>query len=261
MGIAYMKTVYGPVSSWRLGRSFGIDLICKSKKVCSFDCVYCQLGKTKEKTLKRKIYVKTERILKDLTENLPRVKADVITFSGTGEPTLAENLLEIVEFLRKNTNLPLAVLTNSSLLGKREVENTLKKLDIVVAKLDAFDERSFRIINNPVRGISFKKYIEGIKSFRKDFAGKFALQMMFIKENKDFAREMAKIAKEINPDEIQINTPLRPCRVKPLARKEIAEIKKEFSGFKNVISVYEAKKPKVLPLDIKEVQKRKRPKP
>jgi len=131
----------------------------------------------------------------------------------------------------------------------------------VVAKLDTFDEDSFREINNPAKGISFKKYIEGIKSFRKNYSKKFALQIMFIKENKNFAEDIAEIARKIEPDEIQINTPLRPCRVKPLTKLEIEKIKKEFSGFKNVISVYEAEKPKVSPLDIKEIQKRKRPKP
>jgi len=259
-----MKTIYGPVSSWRLGRSLGIDLICKPKKVCSFDCIYCQLGKTKEKTLKRKIFVKTEKVLKELKENLPKVKADVITFSGTGEPTLAENLEEIIDFLKKETNSPLAILTNSALLDDKAVKSALNKLDIVVAKLDTFDEDSFREINNPAKGISFKKYIEGIKSFRKNYSKKFALQIMFIKENKNFAEDIAEIARKIEPDEIQINTPLRPCRVKPLTKLEIEKIKKEFSGFKNVISVYEAEKPKVSPLDIldiKEIQKRKRPKP
>lgn len=256
-----MKTVYGPVSSWRLGRSFGIDLICKPKKVCSVDCIYCQLGKTKEKTLKRKVYVRTERILKDLNEALPRVKADVITFSGTGESTLAKNLSKIISFLKKKTKLPLAILTNSTLLTNKEVEGALNKLDIVIAKLDAFDEDSFRKINKPVKGISFEKYLEGINSFRKNYSGKFALQMMFVEENKNSAKKMAEIAKKIKPDEIQINTPLRPCRVKPLTRSEVKKIKKEFSGFKNVISVYEARKPRVHPINIEEIKKRKRPKP
>ena len=256
-----MKTVYGPVSSWRLGRSFGIDLICRARKICSFDCIYCQLGKIGRKTLERNVYVQTEKVLKDLEEVLPKIKADVITFSGTGEPTLAKNLEEIIDFLRRKTSLTLAILTNSTLFFDEEVQKALNKLDIVVAKLDVFDEDSFKKINRPAKGISFEKYLQGINSFRKNYSGKFALQMMFIKENKNFARKMAEIAREIKPDEIQINTPLRPCGAKPLTGSEVKKIKKEFSGFKNVISVYEAEKPKVLPLDIKEVQKRKRPKP
>jgi len=186
---------------------------------------------------------------------------NVVTLSGTGEPTLAKNLGEIINFLRRKTPLPLAILTNSTLFFDEKVQKALNKIDIVVAKLDAFDEKSFKKINRPAKKISFKKYLQGIKSFRKNYSGKFALQMMFIKENKNFVKEMAEIAREIKPDEIQINTPLRPCAVKPLNKEEIKEIKEIFSGFKNVISVYEVKKPKVLPLNIKEVQKRKRPKP
>lgn len=256
-----MRTVYGPVSSWRLKRSFGIDLICKKKKVCSFNCIYCQLGRAGQITLKRKIYVKTKRVLKDLDEILPKINADIITFSGTGEPTLAKNLREIIDFLKRKTNLPLAILTNSTLLLDEEVKDVLNKLDIVVAKLDAFDEKSLKEINKPAKGVSFKKYLEGIKNFRKSFPGKFALQIMFLKKNKNSAKKIANLAKKINPDEIQINTPLRPCRVKPLKQNEIKRIKEEFSNFRNVISVYEAKKPKVLPINIKEVHERERPAP
>ncbi|MBC7074390.1 radical SAM protein [Candidatus Parcubacteria bacterium] len=256
-----MKAVYGPVSSWRLGRSLGIDLICKRQKACSFDCIYCQLGKTREKTLKRKTFVKTERIIKDLKEILPKAKADVITFSGTGEPTLAKNLEEVIDFMKKETLLPLAILTNSSLFFDNEVQKSLCKLDIIVAKLDAFDENSFQKINQPVESLRFKDYFKWIKRMREIFSGKFALQIMFVNENKNFVKEIVSLAKEIMPDEIQINTPLRPCGIKPLTKREIKKIKKEFSGFKNVISVYEAKRPKVSPIDIEEIKKRKRPKP
>ncbi len=256
-----MKAVYGPVSSWRLGRSLGIDPICRTGKVCSFDCVYCQLGKTKKKTLERKIYVSTKKVLKDLNEALSKVEADVITFSGIGEPTLAENLKEVIDYVKEETSLPLAILTNSTLLTDKDVKEALGKLDIVVAKLDAFDKESFNKINQPPKGLSFEEYVEGIKFFRKNYSGKFALQMMFVEENKNFAKKMAEIAKEIDPDEIQINTPLRPCMVKPLNREELVGIKNNFKDFKNVISVYEAKKYEVRPLDLKEIQKRKRPKP
>ncbi len=254
-----MKTVYGSVSSWRLGRSFGIDLICRARKICSFDCIYCQLGKIGRKTLERKVYVQTEKVLKDFEEVLPKIKADVITFAGTGEPTLAQNLEEIIDFLRRKTSLTLAILTNSTLFFDEEVQKALNKLDIVVAKLDAFDENSFKKINRPAKGISFEKYLQRINSFRKNYSGKFALQMMFIKENKNFAVKMAEISRDIKPDEIQINTPLRPCGVRPLIEDEIKKIKENFSGSKNVISVYEARKPRVHPINIEEIKKRKRP--
>ncbi len=119
----------------------------------------------------------------------------------------------------------------------------------------------FRAINKPYEGISFEKYLEGIKTFRENYSGKFALQIMFIDTNKDYTEEIAELAKELKPDEIQINTPLRPCAVKPLSEEEIKRIKDAFSDFKNVVSVYEAEKPRVEPIDIKEIKIRKRPEP
>jgi len=254
-----MKSVYGPVGSWRLGKSLGIDPICSEKKICSFDCIYCQIGKGL-KTCKRQNFISLEKLKEDL-KKIKNVEAEVITFSGTGEPTLAKNLNEMVSYIKTISSLPLAILTNSSLFLDKDVRNVLNKLDIVVAKIDAPNEILFQKINRPHPKIKFKSYLAGIKKFRKNYSGKFALQMMFVEENKNFANEMVKIARKIEPDEIQINTPLRPCAVKPLSKSAIKKIKSKFSCFKNVISVYEAKRPKVMPLDLKEVQKRKRPKP
>jgi len=250
-----MKTVYGPVPSWRLERSLGIDLIT-GEKTCSFDCVYCQLGGTKNKTSKLQKFVSIKRFEKDLEEVINKVKADFITFSGMGEPTLASNLGEAIDIIREISNLPIAILTNSSLFSKREVRNNLSKLDVIVAKLDVPNEKLFREINRPVKWITFEKVLDGIKTVRKEFNGKFALQMMFIDKNKNYASEMANLAREIEPDEVQIDTPLRPCPIKPLTQKEIAKIKLKFKGL-NAISVYEAKKPKVKILDVSEVLRRR----
>lgn len=254
-----MKTVYGPVASWRLGRSLGVDLICRQPKVCSLNCIYCQLGQAGEKINQKQVFVPTVRVKRDLEEILPKVEAktDVVTFSGTGEPTLAENLSEVVDFLKGKTNLPLAILTNSTLLSDAQTIKTLNKLDIVIAKLDAGNEDSFRKINNPLTGLSFEKYLMAIKNFRRSFPGKFSLQMMFIEQNRNLAKKMAKMAQMIKPDEVQINTPLRPCKVAPLSELEIKKIKKYFIGFKNVITVYESDKPKVSPLSLKETGKRR----
>ena len=254
-----MKSVYGPVSSWRLGRSLGIDPICSDKKICSFDCVYCQLGEG-EKTYERREFVSLEKLKEDL-KIIKDVKADVITLSGTGEPTLAKNLREMVDYVRSISDLPLAILTNSSLLAEKEVRDVLYGLDIVVAKLDVSNENLFKDVNRPHGGISFDKYLESIKKFRENYSGKFALQIMFVGENKKYVQDLANIVKELDPDEVQINTPLRPCAVKPLSKEEILEVKNAFSDFKNVVSVYEAERPEVSPIDLNEIQKRKRPKP
>lgn len=244
--------IYGPVASWRLGKSLGIDLI-SMEKFCSFDCIYCQLGRTKNKIIERRIFVKNEEIKKEIDE-IKDIEADVITFSGLGEPTLAKNL-GIAAKLVKKFGLPTAILTNSSLFTHEDVMQDLINIDWIVAKLDAPNEEIFRKINKPHEKIKFDEIIEAIKEIRKK-AKMFSLQMMFIEENKKYAEEMADLAKEIEPDEIQINTPLRRAPVKPLSREEIFEIEKSFSGM-NTINVYSSHPPKVKPINYKEVLRRR----
>ena len=252
-----MKIIYGPVDSWRLGCSLGVDLICKPNKICSFDCIYCQLEKTERITSERNEFVDIKNVENELVKALKLRKPDVITLSGMGEPTLATNIKETIELIRGLTNIPLAILTNSSLFYNEDVQNSLIKLDIIVAKLDAPNQEIFQKINQPAKGVTFEKTIEGIKSLRKKFKGKFALQIMFINENKDYTEEIVQCVKEINPDETQINTPLRPCKVKPLSKQELDEIEKAFDGL-NTITVYKSHKPKTDPLDKMELIKRRR---
>ncbi len=240
-----MEIVYGPVSSWRLGRSLGVDLICQEKgKVCSLDCTYCSLGKTTELTIKRRLFVPTERVAQDLREVMKKVEADVVTFSGTGEPTLALNLGEAIKVAMEISGLPIAVLTNSSLMDREDVRRDLVQADIVIGELDAPNEEIFKRINRPHEGIHLAGIIEGMKKFRKEFKGKFSLEVMFVPENQDFSKEIAAIARTIKPDEVQINTPLRPSPVKPLTPEELNKIKKDFEGM-NACSVYGAKKAEV----------------
>ena len=122
-----MKIVYGPIASWRLGRSLGVDLICSEKKICTFDCIYCQLKEGKI-TSQRDKFVSLEKVKKELKSALKQTTPDVITFSGMGEPTLATNMYETTKFIREFTRLPIAILTNSSLMDNENVQNDLKKL-------------------------------------------------------------------------------------------------------------------------------------
>jgi len=240
------KYIYGPVSSWRLGRSLGVDLISpSSSKFCNFDCIYCQLGKTKTFSGERKVFVPTEEILKEI-KLLASVKIDYITFSGQGEPTLALNLGEAIEKIRKLRKDKIAVLTNSSIINRMDVQRDLKKADFVMAKLEAHKEFLFKKINGPMKGIKFNNIVKGLKQFSSHFKGRLALQVMFTEENKKYAKEIAELTKSINPDEIQINTPLRPCGVKPLPTEELNEIKRFFKST-SLVSVYGAKTKKVKP--------------
>ncbi len=239
-----MNLIYGPVSSWRLGKSLGVDIINEeNSKVCSFDCVYCSLGETSRKTVKRKKFVNKGQIEKEL-KNLPDdIKPDVFTISGTGEPTLAKNLGSMITLIRKHSTIPIAVITNSSLMNREKVREEISKADIVVGSLDSPNSEIFKKINEPHPKISFKNMVEGMKKFSKDYEGFFSLETMFVQKNKDSSKKIAEIASKIEPDEIQINTPLRISHARPLSREEIKEVEKDFRKLK-YRSVYDSEKPK-----------------
>ena len=243
------SVIYGPVPSWRMGRSLGIDLLSTRGKTCSFDCIYCQLGKTKNPLAERREFVSIEELNKAL-ESVRGIEADYATFSGVGEPTLASNLGDAIDLIRANLNLPIAVLTNSSLMPREDVRNELARADLVVAKMDAPTEELFHEINRPYIEYHFNDILHAIQTFRKEYSGKLALQMMFIEANIGYAKEMAKLAQALSPDEIQMNTPLRPCPVKPLSPKEIANARSQFAESSHVVTVYEAERPDVTPLDL-----------
>ena len=249
------KYIYGPVPSWRLGSSLGIDPISEKKKICSFDCIYCQIGRGGIHTKVRKIFVPAVKIFEEI-KALPEVDIDYITFSGRGEPTLAKNLGEMILGVKRIRKEPVAVITNASLLYKKEVREDLLCADFVIAKLDACSEDVFKKINRPVDGIDLKKVIEGIKKFSKETHGKLALQIMFVKENEKYAKEIAHLAGTFGADEIQINTPLRPCGIKPLTKKRMNEIEEYFKGL-NPISVYKSERKKVEPVSKKDTLKRR----
>ena len=221
------KYLYGPVPSWRLGSSLGVDLLSQDSKICNFDCLYCQLGKTLFYTVRRKLYIPTEEIIGEINK-LPKAEINYITFSGRGEPTLAINLGDAIRAVKNIRSEPVAVLTNSALISDKAVRRDLSYADFVVAKLDTDSQELLEVINNPSSGIKLKKIIYGLKKFCKKYTGRLALQMMFIADNKNQVDMLIQLANTIKPDEIQINTPLRPSRAKPLSEEKIAAIKKHF---------------------------------
>lgn len=238
------RYIYGPVSSWRLGISLGIDLLSSAEKICNFDCIYCQLGPTLSFVQNPEIYIETSEIIKEL-KSLAGIKVDYVTFSGRGEPCLAKNLGEATRAIKKLNLAPVAVLTNAALIGQAKIRENLSYADFVIAKLDAYSQESLEEINHPARTIRFDKILQGLKQFKKYFKGKFALQIMFVPENQNDALSLAEIAGDIQPDEVQINTSRRPCPKKPLSKDEIARIKEYFAGL-NFISVYDTQPKKVV---------------
>ncbi|MBU4266372.1 MAG: radical SAM protein, partial [Candidatus Altiarchaeota archaeon] len=211
---------------------------------------------TTHKTTERRDFIDLERVRKDMGEVLGKAEIDIITLSGTGEPTLAKNLGEAIDIIRELTDIPIAILTNSTLLHQEEVRNELKKLDHVIAKLDAPNQEILEILNRPAEDINFNSILSGIKEFRDEFKGKFSLQIMFIEDNKNYADEMALLAREFYPDEVQLNTPLRPCPVKPLSSEEMNRIAKEFKDL-NTVTVYTSKRPEIEGVDKAEVLRRR----
>ncbi len=250
------RYIYGPVPSWRVGSSLGIDLLSQEEKICSFDCIYCQLGKTDILTKERKVFVPEEYIIKEI-ELLPNdINIDYITLSGRGEPTLAMNLGKAIKAIKKIRSEKVAVITNSTLIDDGHVQEELSYADFIIAKIDVSSEDLFHRINRPAKDIDFNHIIDGLKEFRKRFLGKLALQIMFINENVPYVDDLADIARAIDPNEIQINTPLRPCGVKPLDPDEISFLKEHFKGL-NAITVYESKKKQVKPISHKDTLRRR----
>lgn len=207
-GLGLTSTVYGPVESWRVGSSLGIDLLFVNS-ICSFRCVYCQLGVINLHTCERKVYVPTARVLQDLkASNWPDV--DVITLSGSGEPTLALNLGEVIHEIKALTGKPIVVLTNATTLNNAGVRQDLCKADKVFCKLDAGDERTFQKIARPVAGITLEAIVQGIKKFRAEYSGHLAIQVMLMRVHRNQGESFARLLNEIRPDEVQLNAALRP---------------------------------------------------
>jgi wyosine [tRNA(Phe)-imidazoG37] synthetase (radical SAM superfamily) len=210
-----LSSVYGPVPSWRFRRSLGIDPI-GPVSTCPFNCAYCQLGEIQRQTLERQVFIPTEQIRRDLQAFAPW-DVDVVTLSGSGEPTLALNLAAILSAAREITGRPVAVLTNSTLLGNAGVRQALGQADIVAAKLDAVSDEQLRRINRPVAGLDWAGIWAGLEQFRREWQGKLAIQTMLLSPwpPEDQAR-YARLMQQLQPDEIQLNTPTRP---RPLERQ------------------------------------------
>ena len=206
------KYLFGPVPSRRFGRSLGVDLT--PHKTCSFDCIFCQLGRTTNKTLARKEYVPVDKVIEELDDWLKTDgNADYITLSGSGEPTLHSRFGDVIEFVRTATTIPAVLLTNGSMLRLPEVRTAACRANIVKVSLSAWDQFSFEYINRPHGKLNFKDLIEGQWLFRAQFKGEIWMEIFVLWGVNSVPKDMTKIAelaKAINPDRIQLNTAVRP---------------------------------------------------
>jgi wyosine [tRNA(Phe)-imidazoG37] synthetase (radical SAM superfamily) len=202
--------VFGPVPSRRLGRSLGVDLV--PFKTCTYDCIYCQLGRTTQKTLERKEWVPLEEVVDELKGKLIS-RPDYITLSGSGEPTLYSRIDELIDHIRLMTEIPVTVLTNGSLLWKHDVRRQLMDAHLVIPSLDAGDKSMFEAVNRPHPEISFEQMLEGLIDFRKEYHGDYWLEVFLLGGHTAVLAEVRKIAdcvKMIKPDRVQLNTVTRP---------------------------------------------------
>jgi wyosine [tRNA(Phe)-imidazoG37] synthetase (radical SAM superfamily) len=195
------------VRSWRVGVSLGVDLLCMDS-ICSLRCRYCQLGKINLHTLERGLFVATARVVRDLCASDWR-GAGVVTLSGSGEPTLALNMGEVIREIKSLTNKPVLVLTNATTLDDAGVRRELCEADKIFCKLDAADEKTFRRMNRPVAGLTLSSVVEGIKSLRGEYDGHLAIQTMLTPRVVAQAEEFARLVRELQPDEVQLNAPSR----------------------------------------------------
>jgi wyosine [tRNA(Phe)-imidazoG37] synthetase (radical SAM superfamily) len=234
--------IFGPVPSRRLGRSLGIDLV--PPKTCTYDCLYCQIGLTTEKTIQRKSWVPVDEVIAELKNKLS-TKPDCITLSGTGEPTLYSDCGKLIDEIKRITSIPVVVITNGSLLFMPEVRKDLSNADIVLPTLDEGDEETFVKINRPAEGITFDKMLQGLIDFRREYKGKYWLEVFLIAGLNDSDEEIDKIAdciKKIQPDKVQLNTVSRPPaeKVSPLTKERLEDIAKRLGPNAEVIADFKA---------------------
>ncbi len=224
------KHLFGPVPSRRLGMSLGIDLI--PKKVCSLNCVYCEVGKTTNLTTERLEYVKYNSVITELEKfmsNNPKI--DYFTFSGSGEPTLNSKIGAILKFIKKkHPIIKTAILTNGTLLYDKNLRKELMDADVILPSLDAASKEVFLKINRPSKKLTIESHIQGLVDLRKEYKGEIWLEILFLKGYNDPKKELTLMKEailKIKPDSIQLNTLDRPGTRQdliPLTKMELQEI-------------------------------------
>jgi wyosine [tRNA(Phe)-imidazoG37] synthetase (radical SAM superfamily) len=204
--------LFGPVHSRRLGLSLGIDVV--PMKTCTYSCIFCQLGRTMRQTITRKEYVPAVEVINELTNYLEHGgEADYLSFSGSGEPTLHNQLGKMIEQAKRISTIPVAVLTCGALLFDSQVRTELAQADAVLPSLNAISPETFRAINRPHGKLPIAWIIEGLKKFRQEYTGQLWVEIMLVKGVNDQPEEIAALRQtiaEIKPDKVHLNTVVRP---------------------------------------------------
>ena len=241
-----MSYVFGPVPSRRLGLSLGIDLI--PPKTCTYDCLYCQAGKTTHSTLNEESFVPPDKVINELKDVLKKVRPDIITLAGSGEPTLHSEIDRIISSIKEITDIPIALLTNGSLLWRKEVRDRVFGVHIIMPTLSTVFEDTFRTIHRPCKELSISRIITGLKELRKEYNGLIHLEIVLLSGINDSRKELEGLRseiEEISPDKIQLNTVVRPPsdpRALHIDMEKLEEIKAFFGEKADIIAAAPLKK-------------------
>ncbi|MBD3241228.1 MAG: radical SAM protein [Chitinivibrionales bacterium] len=235
------RYLFGPVASRRLGRSLGVDVV--PYKVCTYDCIYCEVGRTTRLTAEREEYVAPAAILDELTRWLAGNQTpDYVTVTGAGEPTLHSGLGEIIRGIKRISGAPVAVLTNGSLLYRTDVQDDLLEADLVVPSLDAGTDEELQRVNRPAAALSLNRLYDGLRVFRQRFHGQLWLEVLLvggITDSDESVRRIAAMVAEVKPDRVQLNTVVRPPadpHARPVTPERLAELAAMFTPRAEVIA-------------------------
>jgi len=241
------KYLFGPVPSRRFGRSLGVDLT--PHKTCSLDCVFCQLGRTNQKTIIRKEYVPMDDVLTELREWMKTgERVDYITLAGSGEPTLHSSFGEVLEFVRSNSAIPTVLLTNATMLSLPEVRDAACLADVVKVSLSAWHQASYAWVNRPHKQLQFDALVEGQKAFRAQFKGALWMEVFLVSgmnTTPEDVKKMAALAEVIRPERIHLNTAVRPPSevfALPVTKKQLVSLSRLFSPTAEAIAEFKTKK-------------------
>ena len=233
---------YGPVPSRRLGLSLGVDIV--PAKICTLDCVYCQVGRTTQKSIVRQDFLDINAVLSELEGRLKAgVKADTITIGGSGEPTLNSRLGELIDGIRRLTDIRVAILTNGTLLYREDVRAECAKADVVIPTLDAADEAVFKAVHRPTAGITIEKLVSGIEQFRQEFQGEIWLEVFLVAGVNTDTEQIEKLKgliRRIRPEKVHLNTAVRPPAepdVQAVPAETLDAIARQIGGHCEVIGV------------------------
>lgn len=245
-----MTYIFGPVPSRRLGLSLGVDLV--PFKTCTYDCVYCQVGKTTHKTIECRPYVPIVQVIDELKKNLENTCPDTITLAGSGEPTLNSQIKEIISFIKTLSGIRIAVITNGSMLWKEEIRDSIIEADIIMPTLTTAYDKTFKRIHRPCNEIQFQSVLRGLKKLREIYDGRYWLEIMLIagmNESADELEALKSIVEGLCPDRIQLNSVVRPPSdpsAQSLDGMKLEKIKKMFGENAEIISSTRLKQEKAV---------------